>query len=504
MSSRVQNIIWCCKRQRDLVPYPVDRSADIEQWYQSKDTKKYKLNRDYRIIGKIDARKTVVFFEENRNTQEQRVVYRVIQWAFHQPSAGPDSPKWELFSLKECLQIEDALEKGQNRFSLWNRGVIHFNSLPERPIHFEFYSLGSNLRGLIRRGGSTDDDESVLLAMSEHSQHPVITRELQQEADQISRIKGPPVVPPAIPPVFRAKILSTIPPSVPSVVSPMVPPVIPAVVAKPNPLKVDEIPFDENPYDTLSAHRREQSVVNQVKKRVAPNVPKLPKPLQSEWRESQKKKDSAKSQKRDSHKRISHFRYKLQNRRDSDIESEFQGKYEEIMGNRLQVHHERRSKAMNANLNRLAAERKLDQHRQQLLRSVPNYEMLTQRIYEKAEEDLYERQKYLKSINYKMQGRGGRQGQRSVDQMAKSNQMMLRRLERERVDLEMTNKMNEVERELIMIDSGLAEEKSVDSIMLTAKKEAKKRQSARKRRQSKRESERAQAQSKQKPFFEFL
>ena len=458
------------------MPYPIDRSADIEEWFQSKHTKKYKLNRDYFITGKIDERlngNNVVFFEENRNTQEKRVVYRVIQWAFHQPSAGPDSPKWQLCSLKECLQIEDALEKVlwgcdcQNKFPLSNFGVIHFNSLPQRPNHFEYYSFESNLRGLIRRAGSTNDDVSRRI------------RELQREADKISRIKGPTVVSPAVPP------------AVPTVVS--------TVISNPDTPKVDEMPFDQNPYDTLSGHFRQRSVVNQEEKRVAPNVPKLPKPLQSEWRRlrKQERRQRQRQKKKDSDLQ---FRYKMQHRRDSDIESEFQGKYEEMMGNRLQVHHDRRSRGMNANLHRLAAERKLDQHGQQLLHSVENYEMMKQRMYQKAEEDLYERQKYLQSLNYKMQGRGGRRGQRSVEQMAKSNQMMLRRLERERVDLEMTNKMNQIERELIMMDSGLANEEDIDKVMLKATRESKNRQSARKRRQS----ARASAQSRQKPFFDFL
>ena len=128
-ATNFRNVIWVCKRARDLLPYPQQTSLRIENFYQA-NTKnsgskivKFEINADNIITFHNGA-----YQERNLSTNACLPVYRVVFWAFCDRNADNTFKGWQLFSIKECVQIEDSFKsKSLIQHTIRDKGIINFN-----------------------------------------------------------------------------------------------------------------------------------------------------------------------------------------------------------------------------------------------------------------------------------------------------------------------------------------------------------------------------------------
>ena len=98
---------------------------------------------------------------------------------------------------------------------------------------------------------------------------------------------------------------------------------------------------------------------------------------------------------------------------------------------------------------------KLRENERKLMESMDNYYEYEQEMHQKAEEELYEKQQVLRSMNYKMKKMGGDKSMDELQRLQREDEMMRNRLFREKLQHDFIGKMNDIDRMLLMIDAGI-------------------------------------------------
>eukprot|EP01083_Nonionella_stella_P158992 518107_1 len=104
--TNIRNVIWCCKRNKELISYPVAISKRLESCYHALvgSSKQCQVNEDNMVVFDTSG-----YYERNLSTNQSRVVFRVILWAYwDRNNEGKNFKEWQLFGLKECIEIEDS------------------------------------------------------------------------------------------------------------------------------------------------------------------------------------------------------------------------------------------------------------------------------------------------------------------------------------------------------------------------------------------------------------
>lgn len=175
------DIIWCCKRGKNLKAYSSNISEMIEKSYQARISK-------CTVSSTMMASKKVIFnyteesFEEiaelrklsnlkKRTSIAKRVVFRVILWAFCDRTIN--NQHWQIFSLKDSSQIEFRYQvfltnhQMQNKYKVNNNeeyeyagGQIDFQSLPKNENYFQYEMKCKKVKLCVARRGGIPTEEN--------------------------------------------------------------------------------------------------------------------------------------------------------------------------------------------------------------------------------------------------------------------------------------------------------------------------------------------------------
>ena len=433
----MKNIVWTCKRGNDLIPYPFMLSKMIENAFQNitnGKVKRFEINKDNFIKFDRDNR----FFEHNLFANEQRAVYRVILWAF----CGKEVKEWKLFSLKECIQIEDTFngKSGNKDFVIRDRGIIHFNSLPNTSSHFLFSPFGANKFGIVRRGGLPhQDDKIAIVAMAKSD----------TESKKISIAE----------PIEICKEENT----------------------QKQTDNVDENAMDKD-FEQIS--NKAQSIQNMKNKQKQTFDQKVQTEINSNFQhqnteigkqkitnfQSTKKRQSkrnigtqsindAKAQKKKRRRRRTlHFHYNGDS--DTRIESELRQNFNNLMIERTDHQHKYLEHRMSAKSQYFIQQKRVQNKEKKLRQSMNEYGSYQNEMMQRAEEEMYEKQRVLRSINYKMKRMTNTKSDRSdLHQLQSEIELMRHNIARRQKHHSVIKNINKLSRSSIMIDAGLMNDK---------------------------------------------